>query len=113
MSLSPMSHVEFKKCPCRPVDFRGQRPLGFSGIRHGGGGGGGTHVSAVQGPNHNRPSGDFREVTLTCRPGPLFVAGHSQIKEAYNTNCGYHMQLARWEMTVDIDSNVFPAYPYS
>ena len=27
MSLSPMSHVEFKKCPCRPVDFRGQGPL--------------------------------------------------------------------------------------
>ena len=24
MSLGPMSHVEFKKCPCRPVDFRGQ-----------------------------------------------------------------------------------------
>ena len=21
-----MSHVEFKKSPCRPVDFRGQRP---------------------------------------------------------------------------------------
>ena len=27
MSLSPMSHVEFKKCPCRPVDFRDQWPL--------------------------------------------------------------------------------------
>ena len=27
MSLSPMSHVEFKKRPCRPVDFRGQGPL--------------------------------------------------------------------------------------
>ena len=27
MSLSPMSHVEFKKCPCRPVDFRGQGPF--------------------------------------------------------------------------------------
>ena len=26
MSLSPMSHVESKKCPCRPVDFRGQWP---------------------------------------------------------------------------------------
>ena len=26
MSLSPMSHVEFKKVPCRPVDFRGQGP---------------------------------------------------------------------------------------
>ena len=24
MSLSPMSHVKFKKCPCRPVDFRGR-----------------------------------------------------------------------------------------
>ena len=23
MSLSPMSHVVFKKWPCRPVDFRG------------------------------------------------------------------------------------------
>ena len=26
MSLSPISHVEFKKCPCRPVDFRGLMP---------------------------------------------------------------------------------------
>ena len=26
MSLSPMSHVEFKKWSCRPVDFRGQGP---------------------------------------------------------------------------------------
>ena len=26
MSLSPMSHVEFKKWPCHPVDFRGQGP---------------------------------------------------------------------------------------
>ena len=26
MSLSPMSHVEFKKCPSRFVDFRGQEP---------------------------------------------------------------------------------------
>ena len=27
MSLSPMSHVKFKKVPCRPVDFRGQGSL--------------------------------------------------------------------------------------
>ena len=26
MSLSPMSHVEFKKCPCDNVEFRGQEP---------------------------------------------------------------------------------------
>ena len=26
MSLSPMSHVELKKWPCHPVDFRGQGP---------------------------------------------------------------------------------------
>ena len=26
MSLSTMSHVGFKKCSCRPVDFRGQGP---------------------------------------------------------------------------------------
>ena len=26
MSLSLMSHVEFKKCPCRRVVFRGQWP---------------------------------------------------------------------------------------
>ena len=26
MSPSPMSHVEFQKCPCHPVDFRGQEP---------------------------------------------------------------------------------------
>ena len=26
VTIGPMSHVEFKKCPCRPVDFRGQRP---------------------------------------------------------------------------------------
>ena len=25
--LAPMSHVKFKKCQCRPVDFRGQGPL--------------------------------------------------------------------------------------
>ena len=28
MSLSSMWHVEFKNCPCRPVDFRGLGPLG-------------------------------------------------------------------------------------
>ena len=27
MLLSPISHVEFKKWPCRPVDFRGQGPF--------------------------------------------------------------------------------------
>ena len=26
MCLSPMSHVEFKKCPCHPVGLRGQWP---------------------------------------------------------------------------------------
>ena len=26
MSLSLMSQVDFKKCPCHPVDFRGVRP---------------------------------------------------------------------------------------
>ena len=26
MSLSPMSHVEFNKCQCRCVDFRGLGP---------------------------------------------------------------------------------------
>ena len=26
VSLSPMSHVKFKKCSCRPVDSRGQWP---------------------------------------------------------------------------------------
>ena len=31
MSLSPMSHVEFKKCQCRPVDFRGQGPYRIDG----------------------------------------------------------------------------------
>ena len=29
MSLSPMSHVEFKKYQCRPVNFRGQGPYLF------------------------------------------------------------------------------------
>ena len=24
MSVLPMTHVEFKKCPCHPVDFKGQ-----------------------------------------------------------------------------------------
>ena len=28
MSLSLMSYVEFKICPCHPVDFRGQGPYG-------------------------------------------------------------------------------------
>ena len=27
ISLSPMWHVEFKKCPCRPVGFRGSRAI--------------------------------------------------------------------------------------
>ena len=27
MSLSPMSHVDFKKWPCRRVEFRGQGPF--------------------------------------------------------------------------------------
>ena len=27
LSLSPMSHVEFRKVSCRPVDFRGQGPF--------------------------------------------------------------------------------------
>ena len=26
MSVSLMLHVQFQKCPCRPVDFRGQEP---------------------------------------------------------------------------------------
>ena len=30
MSQSPMSHVKFKKCPCGPVDFRGQGPCDYS-----------------------------------------------------------------------------------
>ena len=32
MSLSPMLHVEFNKCPCRSVDFRGQGPLGRASV---------------------------------------------------------------------------------
>ena len=32
MSLSPMSYVEFKKWPCRPVGFRGQRPKSYIGV---------------------------------------------------------------------------------
>ena len=28
MSLSPMSHVKFKKCSCHGVNFRGQGPWG-------------------------------------------------------------------------------------
>ena len=46
MSLSPMSHVEFKKSSCRPVDFRGQGQLYYGTYREGGtgGGGGGTVV---------------------------------------------------------------------
>ena len=31
MSLSPVLHVEFKKCPCHPVDFRGQEPCLWEG----------------------------------------------------------------------------------
>ena len=27
MSIGSMSHVEFKKQPCRPVEFNGQRPF--------------------------------------------------------------------------------------
>ena len=32
MSLSPMSHVEFKKCPCRALVFRGQGPHLFKSL---------------------------------------------------------------------------------
>ena len=32
MSLSPMSYLEFKKWPCRPVDFRGQGPCRRRGV---------------------------------------------------------------------------------
>ena len=31
MSPSPMLHVEFKKCPCHPVDFRGLGPYACTG----------------------------------------------------------------------------------
>ena len=27
MSIGSMSHVEFKKWPCRPVEFKGQGPV--------------------------------------------------------------------------------------
>ena len=30
LSLSPLSHVDFNKCPCRPVVFRGQGPGGVT-----------------------------------------------------------------------------------
>ena len=26
MTLSPMAHIKFKKCSCRPVDLRGRGP---------------------------------------------------------------------------------------
>ena len=29
MSIGSMSHVDFKKWPCRPVDFKGQGPLPY------------------------------------------------------------------------------------
>ena len=33
MSIGFMSHVDFKKRPCRPVDFKGQWPLSESTAR--------------------------------------------------------------------------------
>ena len=37
LSLNSMSHVDFKKLPCHPVEFKGQAPLCAFG--HGGGDG--------------------------------------------------------------------------
>ena len=48
MSLSPMSHVEFKKVPCRPVDFRGQGP----------------YFGDKRWVPPRRTNGDFRELLL-------------------------------------------------
>ena len=39
MSLSPMSHVEFNKCPCRPVNFNLVVKGHSEGKVRGGGGG--------------------------------------------------------------------------
>ena len=36
MSLSPMLHAEYKKCPCRPVDFRAQGLWGCGRVWYGG-----------------------------------------------------------------------------
>ena len=33
MSISSMSHVDFKKWPCRPVEFKGQGPSYYPGGR--------------------------------------------------------------------------------
>ena len=42
MSIGFMSHVNFKKRPCRPVEFKGQGPLaGRAGVDPEGVGGGG------------------------------------------------------------------------
>ena len=32
MALGPMSHIKFKKCPCRSVDFRGLGPLSLHSV---------------------------------------------------------------------------------
>ena len=34
MSISSMSHVDLKKCPCRPVDFKGQGPHVYGAATH-------------------------------------------------------------------------------
>ena len=45
MSIGSMSHVEFKKQPCRPVEFKGQGPYSGDQVASAGcvcvGGGGG------------------------------------------------------------------------
>ena len=33
MSISCMSHVDFKKCPCRPVELKSPGPLYYLGGR--------------------------------------------------------------------------------
>ena len=47
-----MSHVDLKKCPCRPVDFRGLGPVVcyVRGVVVYGGGGGGQRGISGSGP---------------------------------------------------------------
>ena len=72
MSLSPMSHVEFKKVQCRPVDFRGQGPhWGHqAGVGGGGGGGGGTRPFTLWSENRSLRGGFPRKCVL-YGPRPL------------------------------------------
>ena len=65
MSIGSMSHVDFKKWPCHPVEFKGQE----SEVVGGGGGWGGGGCSKEVSPAHY----GFKNVKGTCYLFPFML----------------------------------------